>query len=75
MLHYKHTVNVNKAQRQDFFAVGEDLRVYLGLMVEDGEKRGESLKTDSWFFRSHSTWMGEKTVRKVSRARLAHLAC
>lgn len=68
ILRNKHGVNVNKAQRRYLFAVGEDTMVYLRLMIKDRENRGEYLGLESWLFRSHSRWLGNRTVRKVERS-------
>ena len=37
-------------------------------MIEDREERGEALRPDSWLFRSHSTRIGDKEIRKVGRS-------
>jgi integrase/recombinase XerD len=57
--------NVNKSQRAYRFAVGEDVRRYLELMIQDRTMRGEPLQPDSWLFRSYSKRHGDKNVRKV----------
>jgi integrase len=60
--------NVNKAQTVYHFVFGEDTVNYLRLMIKDRKDRGESLGPDSWLFRSHSRWIREKTIHKVSRS-------
>ena len=60
--------NVNKAQTVYHFVFGEDTANYLRLMIRDREDRGESLSPDSWLFRSHSRWIRENTIHKVSRS-------
>jgi integrase/recombinase XerD len=57
--------NVNKSQRPYKFAVGEDARRYLELMIQDRAERNEPLEPDSWLFRSYSRRHGDKDIRKV----------
>jgi integrase/recombinase XerD len=65
VLRNKHGVNVNKAQTSYQFALGEDTKRYLELMIDERRKRGEPLEPESWLFRSNSTWIAEKKIRKV----------
>ncbi len=58
--------NVNKIKTPYLFALGEDSKNYLGLMVEEREERGEPLSRDSWLFRSFSAPRGYMRIRKVS---------
>ena len=58
--------NVNKIQSPYIFALGQDAKDYLGLMVEDRQERGEPLSVDSWLFRSFSVPRGYQRIRKVS---------
>ena len=37
-------------------------------MIKDRKERGESLGPDSWLFRSHSMWIRENVIHKVSRS-------
>ncbi len=37
-------------------------------MIEDRKDRDESLGPNSWLFRSHSKWIRENTIHKVSRS-------
>lgn len=61
----KHGINVNKAQVPYQFALGEDSKVYLSLMIQERAERGEPLSSESWLFRSYSERLAEKEVRKV----------
>ena len=65
VLKNKHGVNVNKAQIAYRFVIGEDTKNYLKLMVEERTQRGEPLSDDSWLFRSHSTRLSDRIIRKV----------
>jgi len=65
ILKNKHGVNVNKAQTPYEFAVGEDTKTYLELMIKERVDRGEPLEPESWLFRSHSERISEKRIRKV----------
>lgn len=65
VLRNKHGVNVNKAQTPYQFALGEDSKVYLKLMIQERSERGELLTPESWLFRSCSERIAEREVRKV----------
>jgi len=65
VLRNKHGVNVNKAQIAYRFALGEDTKNYLKLMVEDRIHRGELLSEDSWLFRSYSIRISDRIIKKV----------
>ena len=53
ILRNKHNINVNKAQIPYQFAVGENSKNYLKLMIQDRIDRGEPLNPDSWVFKSY----------------------
>lgn len=63
-------MNVNKAQYLYHFAIGEDVRRYLELMIKDRAERGELLELECWLFRSYSTRRGNNKIRKVRRSEL-----
>ena len=65
ILRNKHGINVNKAQVPYQFALGEDSKIYLNLMIQERAERGEPLGSESWLFRSYSERLAEKEVRKV----------
>jgi integrase len=48
----KHGINVNKAQTPYQFALGEDSKTYLKLMIQERTERGEPLDPESWLFRT-----------------------
>jgi integrase/recombinase XerD len=65
VLRNKSGINVNKGQVPYRFAVGEDSKTYLKLMIRDRIKRGEPPDPDSWLFRSYSLRLSEKNVRRA----------
>jgi integrase/recombinase XerD len=65
VLRDRHGVNVNKAQTPYQFALGEDTKMYLKLMIRERVERGEPLSPESWLFRSCSERLAGGEVRKV----------
>lgn len=65
VLRNKRGENVNKVETSYQFALGEDAKTYLQLMVKERGEREEPLTGESWLFRSNSRRLADKEIRKV----------